>query len=91
MHAGRFWQDQLLNIVVQAERPELAEDKARLVVEGAENKAQLEETENKILHVLQTSQGNILEDETAINVLSSSKVARSSRKCQLPVPASCNL
>ncbi|CAJ1434663.1 unnamed protein product, partial [Effrenium voratum] len=66
-------QDQLLNIVVQAERPELAEDKARLVVEGAENKAQLEETENKILHVLQTSQGNILEDETAINVLSSSK------------------
>ncbi|CAK9071077.1 unnamed protein product [Durusdinium trenchii] len=66
-------QDQLLNIVVQAERPELAEDKARLVIEGAENKAQLEETENKILHVLQTSQGNILEDETAINVLSSSK------------------
>ena len=84
-------QDQLLNIVVQAERPELAEDKARLVVEGAENKAQLEETENKILHVLQTSQGNILEDETAINVLSSSKAARSSRKCQLHVPALCNL
>ena len=71
MHCGS--QDQLLNIVVQAERPELAEDKARLVIEGAENKAQLEETENKILHVLQTSQGNILEDETAINVLSSSK------------------
>eukprot|EP00931_Biecheleriopsis_adriatica_P059471 TRINITY_DN3558_c0_g2_i1.p1 TRINITY_DN3558_c0_g2~~TRINITY_DN3558_c0_g2_i1.p1 ORF type:complete len:4446 (+),score=1220.06 TRINITY_DN3558_c0_g2_i1:273-13340(+) len=66
-------QDQILNIVVQAERPELAEEKARLVLEGAENKAALEETENKILHVLQTSQGNILEDETAINVLSSSK------------------
>ena len=75
-----------MNIVVQAERPELAEDKARLVVEGAENKAQLEETENKILHVLQTSQGNILEDETAINVLSSSK-ADCCRKCQLHVPA----
>jgi len=66
-------QDQLLNVVVQKERPELADEKARLVVEGAENKAQLEETENKILHVLQTSQGNILEDESAINVLSSSK------------------
>jgi dynein heavy chain len=66
-------QDQLLNIVVQKERPELAEEKARLVVEGAENKKQLEETENKILHVLQTSQGNILEDESAINVLSASK------------------
>merc|ERR1719392_529231 len=66
-------QDQLLNIVVQKERPELADEKARLVVEGAENKQALEETENKILHVLQTSQGNILEDESAINVLSSSK------------------
>jgi len=66
-------QDQLLNVVVQKERPELADEKARLVVEGAENKAKLEETENKILHVLQTSQGNILEDESAINVLSNSK------------------
>jgi dynein heavy chain len=66
-------QDQLLNVVVQKERPELAEEKARLVVEGAENKGQLVDTENKILHVLQTSQGNILEDESAINVLSSSK------------------
>merc|ERR1719487_1099348 len=61
-------QDQLLNIVVQKERPELADEKARLVVEGAENKKLLEETENKILHVLQTSQGNILVDESAINV-----------------------
>jgi len=66
-------QDQLLNIVVEKERPDLAEEKVRLVVEGAENKAKLEETENKILHVLQTSQGNILEDESAINILSSSK------------------
>jgi dynein heavy chain len=53
-------QDQLLNIVVQKEKPDLADEKARLVLEGAENKQQLEETENKILHVLQTSQGNIL-------------------------------
>jgi len=66
-------QDQLLNIVVEKERPELAEEKARLVVEGAENKAALEDAENKILHVLKTSQGNILEDESAINILSESK------------------
>jgi dynein heavy chain len=66
-------QDQLLNIVVQKECPDLAEEKARLVVEGAENKAALENSENKILQVLQNSQGNILEDESAINILSSSK------------------
>ncbi|CAJ1405692.1 unnamed protein product [Effrenium voratum] len=66
-------QDQLLNIVVEKERPDLAEEKARLVVEGAENKEQLELTENKILDVLSSSQGNILEDETAVQVLSASK------------------
>jgi dynein heavy chain len=33
----------------------------------------LKETEDKILEVLSTSQGNILEDETAVNMLSSSK------------------
>ncbi|CAK9112546.1 Dynein axonemal heavy chain 1 (Axonemal beta dynein heavy chain 1) (Ciliary dynein heavy chain 1) (Heat shock regulated protein 1) (HSRF-1) (hDHC7) [Durusdinium trenchii] len=66
-------QDQLLNIVVEKERPDLAEEKARLVVEGAENKEQLELTENKILDVLSSSQGNILEDEAAVQVLSASK------------------
>ena len=35
---------------------------------------QLKEIEDKILEVLSSSEGNILEDETAIEVLSSSKV-----------------
>lgn len=35
---------------------------------------QLKEIEDKILEVLSSSQGNILEDETAIKILSSSKV-----------------
>ena len=34
---------------------------------------QLKEIEDKILEVLSASEGNILEDETAIKVLSSSK------------------
>lgn len=34
---------------------------------------QLKEIEDKILEVLSTSEGNILEDETAIKILSSSK------------------
>lgn len=33
----------------------------------------LKEIEDKILEVLSTSEGNILEDETAVNILSSSK------------------
>jgi len=66
-------QDQLLNIVVERERLDLAEEKARLVVEGAENAEQLETTENKILDVLSSSKGNILEDEAAVQILSAAK------------------
>ncbi|EDO45806.1 predicted protein [Nematostella vectensis] len=67
-------EDQLLGIVVARERPELEEEKNALILQSAENKRQLKEIEDKILEVLSSSEGNILEDETAINVLSSSKV-----------------
>lgn len=67
-------QDQLLGIVVARERPELEEKKNSMIVESAHNKKMLKEIEDKILEVLSTSEGNILEDETAIKILSSSKV-----------------
>merc|ERR1719181_873137 len=67
-------QDQLLNIVVEKERPDLAEEKVRIVLESAENKKQLADVENKILQVLSSSQGNILEDEYAIKILGESKI-----------------
>ncbi|KAF6265404.1 dynein heavy chain 6 [Scenedesmus sp. NREL 46B-D3] len=66
-------EDQLMGTVVARERPELEEGKAQLVLAGAENARQLKEIEDKIIAVLSTSEGNILEDETAINVISSSK------------------
>ncbi|CAH2307190.1 dynein heavy chain 3, axonemal [Pelobates cultripes] len=67
-------QDQLLGIVAAKEKPELEEKKNQLILESASNKKQLKEIEDKILQVLSSSQGNILEDETAIQVLSSSKL-----------------
>lgn len=67
-------EDQLLGIVAAREKPELEEKKNKLILEGAENKRKLKEIEDKILEVLSTSEGNILEDETAIKILSSSKV-----------------
>ena len=67
-------QDQLLGILAAEEKPELEEKKNKLIVESANNKKQLKEIEDKILKVLSSSQGNILEDETAIQILSSSKV-----------------
>ena len=68
-------QDQLLGIVVAKERPDLEEKKNLLIIESANNKKMLEEIENKILQVLSSSEGNILEDETANQILTSSKVS----------------
>ncbi|XP_056634815.1 dynein axonemal heavy chain 7 [Diorhabda sublineata] len=67
-------EDQLLGITVAKERPDLEAEKNSLIIQGAENKRALKEIEDKILMVLSTSQGNILEDETAVQILSSSKV-----------------
>jgi dynein heavy chain, axonemal len=41
---------------------------------GAENTRQLKATEDQIIEVLSSSEGNILEDEAAINIISSSKI-----------------
>ncbi|KAJ3092439.1 Dynein heavy chain 3, axonemal [Quaeritorhiza haematococci] len=67
-------EDQLLGIVAAKERPELEAEKNRLVMESASNKKQLKEIEDTILEILSKSQGNLLEDETAINALTSSKI-----------------
>ncbi|XP_015175416.1 PREDICTED: dynein heavy chain 3, axonemal [Polistes dominula] len=67
-------EDQLLGIVVAQELPILEEKKNQLIIEGANNRRILKEIEDKILEVLSTSEGNILEDETAIKILSTSKV-----------------
>ncbi len=55
-------------------RPELEEERQVLIVTSANNKRQLKEIEDKILHTLSASEGNILEDETAIQILDSSKL-----------------
>ncbi|XP_067935098.1 dynein axonemal heavy chain 7-like [Watersipora subatra] len=67
-------EDQLLGIVIAKEKPALEEKKNELILEGAANKRNLKEIKDKILEVLFASQGNILEDEAAIDILSSSKV-----------------
>lgn len=67
-------EDQLLGIVVAKERPDLQEKREKLIVQGAANKAALKGVEDDILRTLQETKGDILEDETAIEVLDSSKL-----------------
>lgn len=47
-------QDQLLGIVVAKERPDLEDEKNRLIIQSAENKRKLKEIESQILQVLST-------------------------------------
>ena len=49
-------EDQLLGIVAAKEKPELEEKKNELILEGASNKKQLKEIEDKILEVLSSSE-----------------------------------
>ena len=66
--------DQFLGITVKVERPDLEEQRERLVLEDAENKRQLKELEDKILALLAASTGNILDDEELVRTLAESKV-----------------
>lgn len=68
-------EDQLLGEVVRKERPDLEEQKDRLVVSIANDKRQLKDLEDKILKLLKESQGNILDDADLINTLNNSKVS----------------
>ncbi|XP_028848515.1 dynein heavy chain 12, axonemal isoform X2 [Denticeps clupeoides] len=66
-------EDQLLGIVVAKEKPELEEERNALILQSAANKKNLKEIEDKILETLQSSEGNILEDESAMQILDSAK------------------
>ncbi|XP_073981598.1 dynein axonemal heavy chain 7-like isoform X2 [Rhodnius prolixus] len=66
-------EDQLLGIIVAKDRPDLEVEKNQLIVQGADNKRELKNLEDRILWTLSSSEGNILEDEAAIQNLSSSK------------------
>ncbi|GIL46228.1 hypothetical protein Vafri_3260 [Volvox africanus] len=66
-------EDQLLGIVVAKERPELEEEKNKLIIAGAENALKLLEIEDQILAVLSANQGSILDDGEAVLVLQKAK------------------
>ena len=66
-------EDQFLGTLVAIEEPKLELQREEIVLEDAENKYQLQEVENQILLLLQTSQGNILDDEILIDKLNQSK------------------
>eukprot|EP00746_Dinoflagellata_sp_MGD_P065558 gnl/MRDRNA2_/MRDRNA2_27306_c0_seq1.p1 gnl/MRDRNA2_/MRDRNA2_27306_c0~~gnl/MRDRNA2_/MRDRNA2_27306_c0_seq1.p1 ORF type:complete len:1713 (+),score=337.76 gnl/MRDRNA2_/MRDRNA2_27306_c0_seq1:612-5141(+) len=69
----RGLEEQMLALVVAKESPDLEERKSQLVVTNVKMRQELQDTEDSILRLLSSSQGNILEDETLINTLSTAK------------------
>ncbi|TYZ58010.1 hypothetical protein PybrP1_003505 [[Pythium] brassicae (nom. inval.)] len=76
-------EDQLLVDVVRSERPDLETKKSELTVAIAADTKQLKEIEDKILFMLENSQGNILDDEELIDTLAHSKVTSSAIKTRM--------
>jgi dynein heavy chain len=67
-------EDQMLGIVVAKEQPEMEEKRQQLVIQDADNKRQLKDIEDNILHLLKTSEGEIVDDLVLIDTLQKAKV-----------------
>lgn len=65
--------DQLLDLIIQRENSQLDEEQRTLIQTTYENKLMQRDVEARILEVLRSSEGNILDDEEAIDVLAQSQ------------------
>ncbi|XP_055488365.1 LOW QUALITY PROTEIN: dynein axonemal heavy chain 6-like [Leucoraja erinacea] len=76
-------EDQVLSDVVRIEKPELEEQRNQLIVQINSDKNQLKAIEDRILKLLFTSEGNILDNEELIKTLQESKVTSGAIKVRL--------
>ncbi|XP_053520536.1 dynein axonemal heavy chain 6 [Artibeus jamaicensis] len=76
-------EDQLLSDVVRLEKPELEAQRIKLIVRINTDKNQLKAIEEKILKMLFTSEGNILDNEDLIETLQDSKITSGAIKSRL--------
>jgi dynein heavy chain len=73
-------EDQLLELTVSKERPDLEESRIKIIEVNHTNNVKMEEIENEILTTLKNVEGNILDNEDAINTLKRSNIVSSSIK-----------
>eukprot|EP00924_Labyrinthula_sp_SR-Ha-C_P001265 maker-scaffold_7-snap-gene-19.73-mRNA-1 protein AED:0.01 eAED:0.01 QI:0/0/0/1/1/1/2/0/4142 len=71
-------EEQLLGVIMQNELPEMEAKRNELVINNARMAQELKGIEDTILHMLSSSQGNILDDQELIDTLSTSKVKSNS-------------
>ncbi len=66
-------QEQLLNVTVRHERPDLEEERERLVLTMSDSKTLLKQLEDTLLRELASAQGNILDNAALIETLDNTK------------------
>ena len=66
-------EDQLLGVVIQKEKPELEEQRSKLLSDVNSNKKTMKQLEDDLLFRLSNSTGNLLDDSELIGVLASTK------------------
>ena len=66
-------EDQLLSVVVRTERPDIEEQRERLIAETSENKKLLQQLEVSLLREIVTNQGNMLDNIDLIETLENTK------------------
>nr|XP_055061459.1 dynein axonemal heavy chain 6 isoform X1 [Misgurnus anguillicaudatus] len=76
-------EDQILSDVVRLERPDLEEQRNQLIVRINKDRNQLNAIEDRILKLLFTSEGNILDNEELVQTLQESKVTSQAIKTRL--------
>uniref|UniRef100_A0A8C5D5F3 Uncharacterized protein n=1 Tax=Gouania willdenowi TaxID=441366 RepID=A0A8C5D5F3_GOUWI len=69
-------EDQLLSDVVRLESPHLEEQRNELIVQINTDRSQLKDIESRILKLLFTSEGNILDNEELVQTLQESKAIK---------------
>ena len=67
-------EDQLLELTVSKERPDLEESRVKIIEQNHNNNLKMDEIENDILTTLKNAEGNILDNEDAINTLKRSNI-----------------
>ncbi|XP_040514464.1 cytoplasmic dynein 2 heavy chain 1 isoform X1 [Gallus gallus] len=72
---GSGLRGQLLALTIQHEKPDLEEQKTKLLQQEEEKKIQLAKLEESLLETLATSQGNILENKDLIESLNQTKAS----------------